>query len=175
MNGSHDPNKLQDILDGFIQKYVLCPGCQNPETVLSVKRDQITTSCKACGYSGLLTHKDKVSTFILKHKSVDSKKKKDDKNKKSRGKKGDDDSDEQPPGDDNGLLNHDDADDRNEDDEDWCDDTDADAVAKRMSMLSTGVNRLMANDDLEKTPEERLQIFFEHLKVSTSSKIAKTG
>ena len=34
MNGSHDADKLQDILDGFIEKFVLCPDCENPETVL---------------------------------------------------------------------------------------------------------------------------------------------
>ena len=34
VNGSHDAEKLQDILDGFIEKFVLCPDCDNPETVL---------------------------------------------------------------------------------------------------------------------------------------------
>ena len=34
VNGEHDANKLQDILDGFIQKFVLCKNCENPETNL---------------------------------------------------------------------------------------------------------------------------------------------
>jgi translation initiation factor 5 len=34
VNGEHDANKLQEILYGFIKKYVLCPSCDNPETVL---------------------------------------------------------------------------------------------------------------------------------------------
>ena len=34
VNGSHDAEKLQDILDGFIEKFVLCPDCDNPETDL---------------------------------------------------------------------------------------------------------------------------------------------
>lgn len=34
VNGSHDADKLQEILDGFIEKFVLCPECENPETVL---------------------------------------------------------------------------------------------------------------------------------------------
>lgn len=34
VNGSHDADKLQEILDGFIEKFVLCPDCDNPETVL---------------------------------------------------------------------------------------------------------------------------------------------
>jgi translation initiation factor 5 len=34
VNGEHDSSKLQDILDGFIKKFVLCPECDNPETTL---------------------------------------------------------------------------------------------------------------------------------------------
>ena len=34
VNGSHESPKLQDLLDGFIKKFVLCPECENPETDL---------------------------------------------------------------------------------------------------------------------------------------------
>ena len=34
VNGSHEGAKLQDLLDKFIRKFVLCPGCENPETTL---------------------------------------------------------------------------------------------------------------------------------------------
>jgi len=34
VNGAHQGDKLQDILDGFIEKFVLCSNCENPETVL---------------------------------------------------------------------------------------------------------------------------------------------
>ena len=34
VNGSHDAGKLQDLLDGFIRKFVLCQACDNPETKL---------------------------------------------------------------------------------------------------------------------------------------------
>lgn len=34
VNGSHEANKLQDMLDGFIRKFVLCSECDNPETEL---------------------------------------------------------------------------------------------------------------------------------------------
>lgn len=34
VNGSHEANKLQDMLDGFIRKFVLCSECDNPETDL---------------------------------------------------------------------------------------------------------------------------------------------
>ena len=34
VNGSHNAEKLQEILDSFIEKFVLCPSCENPETNL---------------------------------------------------------------------------------------------------------------------------------------------
>lgn len=37
VNGSHEAAKLQDLLDGFIKRFVLCPSCDNPETVLVSK------------------------------------------------------------------------------------------------------------------------------------------
>lgn len=69
MNGSHDVNKLQDLLDGFIRKFVLCPECDNPETNLTVsaKNQTISQSCKACGFHGLLKVNHKVNTFIVKN------------------------------------------------------------------------------------------------------------
>ena len=36
VNGCHDGAKLQDMLDGFIKRFVLCEQCDNPETVLKV-------------------------------------------------------------------------------------------------------------------------------------------
>lgn len=34
VNGSHDPEKLLNLLYGFIKKFVLCTKCNNPETSL---------------------------------------------------------------------------------------------------------------------------------------------
>jgi translation initiation factor 5 len=34
VNGAHDCEKLQSLLDGFIKRFVLCPNCDNPETKL---------------------------------------------------------------------------------------------------------------------------------------------
>lgn len=51
---------------------------------------------------------------------------------------------------------------RDEDqDDEWCEDTDADAVARRMEELSLGAKGLMHNNDLEKSASERLQIFLD--------------
>lgn len=51
--------------------------------------------------------------------------------------------------------------DEDQDDGDWCEDTDADAVARRMEELSLGAKGLMHNNDLEKSASERLQIFLD--------------
>lgn len=54
------------------------------------------------------------------------------------------------------------GDDRDDDhDDEWCEDTDADAVARRMEELSMGAKGLMHNNDLEKSATERLQIFLD--------------
>ncbi|KIH44385.1 domain found in IF2B/IF5 [Ancylostoma duodenale] len=67
VNGEHDAAKLQDILDGFIKKFVLCPACENPETALSVRRNQIHSKCKACGHAFIIDNRHKLSTYILKN------------------------------------------------------------------------------------------------------------
>ena len=59
---------MQDMLDIFIRKFVLCEACDNPETVLKVnnKRGILSASCKACGHSFTLDMRHKLTTFILK-------------------------------------------------------------------------------------------------------------
>jgi len=32
VNGAHDATKLRELLDVFIEKFVLCKSCKNPET-----------------------------------------------------------------------------------------------------------------------------------------------
>jgi translation initiation factor 5 len=34
IKGAHDREKLQNLLDGFIKRFVLCSHCGNPETEL---------------------------------------------------------------------------------------------------------------------------------------------
>lgn len=157
VNGAHDPNKLQDLLDGFIQKYVLCQNCQNPETILSVskKREIIGTNCMACGHAGTIpAANDRVAAYILKNPPpkpaavgaaaaaapTAAAAAAAETNQTNLG-----------------LTKED----NNDEDEDWGEDTNEEAVRKRMDQLSAGAKSLMLNDDLEKTQEERMQIFFE--------------
>ncbi len=64
VNGVHDADKLQTLLDGFIKKFVLCPKCDNPETELSVKNGIIFRTCKACGAKNPCDNLHKLATFI---------------------------------------------------------------------------------------------------------------
>jgi translation initiation factor 5 len=74
INGAHDAAKLQDHLDGFINKFVLCKKCKNPETDISIKDDHIMLDCKACGQRTDVDIRLKLSGFILKNQPKKGKK-----------------------------------------------------------------------------------------------------
>ncbi|OAL72339.1 eukaryotic translation initiation factor 5 [Trichophyton violaceum] len=82
INGAHDAQKLQDYLDGFITKFVLCKKCKNPETDVVIKDQSIILDCKACGERSDVDPRLKLSSFILKNQP--KKGKKDKSTKKSR-------------------------------------------------------------------------------------------
>lgn len=74
INGAHEASKLQDYLDGFISKFVLCKKCQNPETDVSIKNGRIFLDCKACGQQSEVDPRLKLSSFILKQEPKKGKK-----------------------------------------------------------------------------------------------------
>lgn len=89
LNGAQSAEKLQETLDGFIDKFVLCGECKNPETdFVFLGNGDIQKECKACGKKTLADMKHKLVSFILKNppttsnttKSISSgkKQKKDD-------------------------------------------------------------------------------------------------
>ncbi|KAG7277742.1 hypothetical protein CRUP_023030 [Coryphaenoides rupestris] len=166
VNGSHEANKLQDMLDGFIRKFVLCPECDNPETDLHVnpKKQTIVNLCKACGYRGNLDTRHKLCTFILKNPpeatetggSATVKKEKEKKNRKKDKENGE------------AGKNHDidapDAVDGDDDDEDWAEETTEEAQRRRMEEISDHAKNLTLSEDLEKTLEERVNLFYNFVK-----------
>lgn len=161
VNGQHEQSKLQDLLDGFIQKYVLCQSCENPETILSVnkKKEVIASNCMACGYSGTISAvNDRVAAYILKNpppKPVAAAAPTAAAAAAAAAAVAAEADASNPANNVTSSTNNDD------DDEDWGEDTNADAVRKRMDQLSAGAKSIMLNDDLEKTLDERMQIFFE--------------
>ncbi|KAJ5716285.1 Translation initiation factor IF2/IF5 zinc-binding [Penicillium malachiteum] len=114
INGAHDAGKLQDYLDGFISKFVLCKKCKNPETDVIIKDEKITLDCKACGQRCDVDPRLKLSTFIVRNNPKGGKKEKKDKKARREAKKeksqsnGDHDA---SPGDSNGSENGDENDD----------------------------------------------------------------
>ncbi|XP_068195852.1 eukaryotic translation initiation factor 5 [Antennarius striatus] len=169
VNGSHEANKLQDMLDGFIRKFVLCPECDNPETDLHVnpKKQTIGNSCKACGYRGMLDTRHKLCTFILKNppESPDSgsasvKKEKEKKNRKKDKENG---SSSGEAGN-HGNLGAPETVDRDDDDEDWAEETTEEAQRRRMEEISDHAKNLTLSEELQKPLEERVNIFYNFVK-----------
>ncbi|GLH11729.1 Eukaryotic translation initiation factor 5 [Gryllus bimaculatus] len=186
VNGSHDAAKLQDLLDGFIRKFVLCPSCENPETVLSVsqKKQAILQACKACGYHGPLEFNHKLNTFILKNPpninpatqgsslTEGKRGKRGKKNGEANGETRTSDNDSEQANDtsenneENGDVstNGDRTSEKGEDDEGWSVDVSEAAVRARMQDLTEGAKGMTITDDLEKTEKERLDLIYEMVK-----------
>ncbi|XP_065211426.1 eukaryotic translation initiation factor 5-like [Planococcus citri] len=176
VNGSHEASKLQDLLDGFIRKFVLCPDCDNPETdlIVSAKKQTITVGCKACGHHGLLEYRHKLNTFILKNPpnlnpAVQGSSLTEGKRAKRSKKQNDSvngDRSNSPNGDEEGDLivqAPEKKPDHNEDD-DWALDVSEEAVKTRRQGLTDGVKGLTITEDLEKSEKERVDIFYAKVK-----------
>jgi translation initiation factor 5 len=85
INGAHDAAKLQDYLDGFINKFVLCKQCKNPETDLIVQKDgNIIRDCKACGQRTAVENRHKLAGYIVKNPPKREKKAKSSKKKEKK-------------------------------------------------------------------------------------------
>ncbi|KAL9097520.1 MAG: hypothetical protein Q9165_000416 [Trypethelium subeluteriae] len=87
INGAHDAGKLQDYLDGFINKFVLCKKCKNPETDVNIKDGRIFLDCKACGQRSETDPRLKLSSFILKNQPKKGKKDKSTKKAERKARK----------------------------------------------------------------------------------------
>ncbi|KAJ6505412.1 domain found in IF2B/IF5-domain-containing protein [Mycena sanguinolenta] len=74
VNGVHDANRLRELLHDFIDKFVLCKLCKNPETELIVlkvgRTEDIIQHCKACGERKGVNMGHKLTTFILKNPPI---------------------------------------------------------------------------------------------------------
>jgi len=92
VNGAHDATRLRELLDGFIDKFVLCRACKNPETDLIIlkngRNEDITRDCKACGERTGVDMRHKLVTFILKNPPKKAKKGKGEANGTANGNGG---------------------------------------------------------------------------------------
>lgn len=171
VNGSHDPEKLLQLLYGFIKKFVLCTKCNNPETILTIKNDKIGQRCIACGYDTFIPKAiHKITTFIINHPPdgsqstsivASSKKDKSSKGEKRSKKSGSSNSPTSGTHADSG--NGDDAfQTGKQDDDDQFDDDEltTDAYADRMRELCEGLN----GGNIRIDSKESANIFFKYFK-----------
>lgn len=160
VNGAHDATRLRELLDGFIDKFVLCGSCKNPETELVLtKNDEIFRDCKACGQRSGVDMRHKLTTFILKNppKSLKSKRKGGDAGNAAGGVGSPSEAVHNGSGE--GTPERDESDDEltkkikaeaaelapipTEKDEDWSADTSAEAVRARTKDLESGMKNLL--------------------------------
>ena len=67
INGSHDAEQMQKLLDKFIKKYVLCPKCHLPEIHGKVrvgKKNEIKSTCRSCGATCKLDSEHSFASYI---------------------------------------------------------------------------------------------------------------
>ena len=68
INGNHTIDKMQEILDKFIKKYVLCPKCKLPEIhgKIQVKKEkkEIKCKCRSCGAVSKLDSTHDFASYI---------------------------------------------------------------------------------------------------------------
>ncbi|KAG9297419.1 hypothetical protein G9A89_000620 [Geosiphon pyriformis] len=167
VNGAHEASRLQELLDVFIKKFVLCAGCQNPETdlIIAGKTQKVIRDCKACGQRTEVDMRHKLVTYILKNPPTPKEKSK--KGKKATTKKsGNGDLPESPTtptkGEGSEEVSEDELtrainaaaaelpiDPNREDDDDWVEETSPEAVRRRMKDLENGVNLSLVIGDNE--------------------------
>ncbi|OHT09778.1 Domain found in IF2B/IF5 family protein [Tritrichomonas foetus] len=79
LNGDHSDNrKLLNSLYEFIDIFVLCPACQNPETTMDVKDKNLFLHCHSCGNtSQVVSNKAayvlKMADWIIQHIASENK------------------------------------------------------------------------------------------------------
>jgi len=164
VNGAHDASRLRELLDAFIDKFVLCGACKNPETdIIITKNDFITRDCKACGQRTDVDMRHKLVPFILKNPPKPKRSKKNGKTQDASHANGDD----------NGELGS--PPEADSDDEltkrikaeaselqgvseiekaGWSVDTSEGAVKARVKALEGGLNSLTIDDDSDESGDD---------------------
>ncbi|KAM3176387.1 hypothetical protein ACTXT7_006597 [Hymenolepis weldensis] len=161
VNGAHDTARLQELLFGFIKKFVLCSNCGNPETTLHVKprAATVTTTCAACGHRDQLDPRHRLTQFIIKNPPEEDGTTSDKKTKKSGATNGGSEQANGDVDDQNGTGNSQSPSDDDED-VDWGEDTTEEAQKQRYAELSDMVKYLTVSADVDKPDNERADIFF---------------
>ncbi|KAK4473293.1 hypothetical protein MN116_002585 [Schistosoma mekongi] len=121
VNGAHQADKLQELLDGLI-KFVLCQSCGNPGTTMHVNK-------KVAQLQQFYIVKNPPEPEATPAKSRQKE------GKKSKGENEDDDYDAGTNGDESSRISPINAE-KDDDDEDWLEDTTEEARRQRINVLS---------------------------------------
>ncbi len=80
INGHFVSGQIQEVISGYIDKFVLCRICRLPEVVYRYKKKDLNTKCLSCGHRDIIL--DKLSKVIVRiHKDTKKDKPKKDKQK----------------------------------------------------------------------------------------------
>lgn len=145
INGAHEASKLQDQLDGFINKFVLCKKCKNPETDVHIKDGNILLDCKACGQRSDVDVRLKLSGYILKDQPKKGKKSKAD--KKARRAKNKDNGDVDGNGTAHGSADGSNSDNGEGDDDVVANAASDDELTRRIKAEAKGLNGVVEDED----------------------------
>ena len=70
LKGKFSLKQIEDALEDFIAKYVLCEKCSNPETEFMISNKLLYLKCKSCGHQTDTSEQDKIVSFILREKEL---------------------------------------------------------------------------------------------------------
>jgi len=73
IGGHREVEELYKVLDIFIEKYLLCGKCRNPETNLSFTKGDIMFTCRACGKTTQVDYPHKLTDYIIKKERAQEK------------------------------------------------------------------------------------------------------
>ena len=68
INGNQHVEQMQELLDKFIRKYVLCPKCHLPEIHGKIrigKKNEIKSTCRSCGATCKLDNEHNFASYII--------------------------------------------------------------------------------------------------------------
>eukprot|EP00494_Astrolonche_serrata_P024158 UN24416 len=66
VNGKHEEKELQEVLQNFIEMFILCPECHFPELQHKAKQKRITVTCMSCGHQNVLDNSHNVMKYIYR-------------------------------------------------------------------------------------------------------------
>lgn len=136
INGMHDSKKINILFKEYMNRFVNCKTCNNPETDYRVKNNSLQLHCNACGKISTFTMKHKLNKFILKDLRAISEKRKQ----------------KSPTFTDDAII-----DTVFKDDDDWCDDV-------RLEELPSSVRYLIVDSNYPKSRNDRISIMYDFIR-----------